>query len=182
MTDNVSQALTAVTAADQRAIERFLYEEVKVLDDWEWVKWLDFLHDDIMYWAPTQEDRYSRERSKRIAEFGTSAYFEDNKTELSVRVHRMLTNQAWSEEPPSRSRHIITNIMVDPGVEPGEFKVRSHFFDYRSNGQRAWDMVTGQRDDVIVRAPESEWGYLIKTRRILFDMSIILNKNLTLFY
>jgi 3-phenylpropionate/cinnamic acid dioxygenase small subunit len=182
MTDNVTAALAAVTAEDQRAIERFLYDEAKVLDDWEWAKWPDFLHEDILYWAPVQEDRYTRERAGRISPLGGSAYFEDNKKELTIRVQRLLTNQAWSEEPPSRSRHLITNIQVDPGDNPGEYKVRSNFLDYRSNGQRAWDLITGQRDDVIVRAPESEWGYLIKFRRILFDMSIILNKNLTLFY
>lgn len=182
MTDNVTASLAAVTPAEQRAIERFLYEEVKVLDDWEWAKWLDFLHEDIFYWAPTQTDRFSRERALRISPMGTSAYFEDNKKELSIRVQRMLTNQAWAEEPPSRSRHIITNIIVDRGEADGEYAVKSNFLDYRTGGQRSWDLITGQRDDIIVRAPESEWGYLVKRRYILFDMSIILNKNLSLFY
>lgn len=44
-------------------------------------------------------------------------------------------------------------------------------------------MITGERSDKIVRAPpESEWGYLIKERRILFDMAGLLIKNLTIFY
>ncbi len=50
-------------------------------------------------------------------------------------------------------------------------------------GQRSQDMITGERSDKIVRAPESEWGgYLIKERRILFDMAGLLIKNLTIFY
>ena len=182
MTDNVTKLMAAVDPATCAAIERFLYEEVQVLDDWEWPKWLDFLHEDIMYWAPTQEERFARERSKRISEFGTSAYFEETKTELSVRVERQLTNQAWAEEPPSRARHLITNIRINAGEVDGEYAVRSNFLVYRTTGQRSWDQITGDRTDVIVRAPESEWGYLIKSRRILFDMSILLNKNLSLFY
>ncbi len=182
MTDTITTLLAAVDPADERALTRFLYEEVAVLDDWKWGAWLDFFHEDCLYWAPTQEDRVARERSKRISEFGTSVYFEENKVQLKQRVDRLLTNQAWGEEPPSRARHLITNVRVAAGPAAGEFVVKSNFLDYRSMGQRYQDYITGERTDTIVRAPESEWGYLIKERRILFDMSTILIKNLSLFY
>lgn len=182
MTDNITNLLAAVDPADDRALTRFLYEEVAVLDDWNWGAWLDFFADDCMYWAPTQEDRVFRERAKRISAFGTSVYFEENKVQLKQRVDRVLTGQAWGEEPPSRSRHLITNVRVSAAGAPGEFTVKSNFLDYRSMGQRSQDYITGERTDTIVRAPESEWGFLIKERRIVFDMSTILIKNLSLFY
>ncbi|MPN23345.1 Biphenyl 2,3-dioxygenase subunit beta [bioreactor metagenome] len=155
---------------------------MQVLDDWKWGEWLDFFADDAMYWAPTQEDRLSRERSRRIADYRTSAYFEENKVQLKQRVDRLLTNQAWGEEPPSRQRHIIANIRVTKGIAADEYVVKSNFYDYRSNGQRSQDSITGERIDRIVRDPASRWGYVIKERRVLFDMSMILNKNLSLFY
>lgn len=182
VTDRVTSLLAEVDPAVERAICRFLYEEVQVLDDWEWGKWLDFFDNDALYWAPTQEDRLARERSKRISEFGTSVYFEENKIQLRQRVDRLLTNQAWGEEPPSRARHIISNIRVTKADNDDEYIVRSNFFDYRSNGQRSQDYITGERTDRIVRDPSSLWGYLIKERRVLFDMSILLIKNLSLFY
>ena len=182
MTDNISRLLADVEPAHERALVRFLYEEVAVLDDWNWGAWLDFFHDDALYWAPTQEDRVARERHKRISAFGTSVYFEENKVQLKQRVDRLLTSQAWGEEPPSRSRHLITNIRVSAGAAEGEFVVKSNFLDYRSMGQRSQDYITGERTDTILRVPESEWGYQIKERRVVFDMSTILIKNLSLFY
>lgn len=181
-TDGITRLLAAVDAADERALTRFLYEEVQVLDDHEFTAWLDFFADDCMYWAPTQEDRVFRERHKRISEFGTSVYFEENKVQLKQRVDRLLTGQAWGEEPFARARHLITNVRVSAGAAEGEFMVKSNFLDYRSMGQRSQDYITGERTDTIVRAPESPWGFLIKERRILFDMSTILIKNLALFY
>lgn len=94
-TNRVAALLDGVDAETQRAIERFLYEEVQVLDDLEWGKWLDFLSDDLLYWAPVQEERYARERREnRIKKFGTSVYFEENKIQMTQRVDRLLTNMA----------------------------------------------------------------------------------------
>ncbi|HHV22419.1 MAG TPA: aromatic-ring-hydroxylating dioxygenase subunit beta [Propionibacterium sp.] len=182
MTDNITRILAEVDPADERAIARFLFEEVQVLDDWQWPKWLDFFAEDCMYWAPTQLDRLPRERAERISKFGTAVYFEENKAQLKQRVDRLMTDQAWGEAPPSRARHLVTNVRVSKGAGDGEFTVRSNFMAYRSQGQRSQDFITGERTDTIRRAPESEWGYEISERRILFDMATILIKNLTLFY
>lgn len=182
-TNRIAALLGDVDAETQRAIERFLYEEVQVLDDLEWEKWLDFLSDDLLYWAPVQEERYARERREnRIKKFGTSCYFEENKVQMKQRVDRLLTNMAWGEEPPSRARHVISNIRVTKGLRDGEYIVKSNFYDYRSNGQRYHDSVTGERTDIIVKDENSTWGFLVKERCILFDMAMILNKNLSLFY
>ncbi|GAA1707623.1 aromatic-ring-hydroxylating dioxygenase subunit beta [Propioniferax innocua] len=182
MTDKVNKLLADVDPAEERAISRFLLEEAQILDDWEWAAWLDFWHEDCLYWAPTQLERLQREIADRISTFGTSAYFEENKTQLKQRVDRLLTHMAWGEAPPSRARHLITNIRVTKAEGDGVYTVKSNFLDYRSNGQRSQDHITGERTDTILRAPDSEWGYLIKERRILFDMSTILTKNLSLFY
>lgn len=181
-TDKVTALLADVDPAVERAIARFLYEEVAVLDDWRWGEWLDFFAEDCMYWAPTQDDRLARDRSKRIAAYRTSAYFEDNKVQLKQRIDRLLTDMAWGEAPPSRARHIIANIRVTKGVGENEYVVKSNFYDYRSNGQRSQDHITGERIDRIVRDPSSPWGFVIRERRIMFDMSVILTKNLSLFY
>lgn len=153
-----------------------------MLDDWKFTEWLDFFAEETMYWAPTQLDRLPRERAKRISEFGTSVYFEETKPQLKQRVDRLLTDQAWGEAPPSRARHLVTNIRVTKGEGEGVFTVKSNFMAYRSMGQRSQDFITGERTDTIARNPESVWGYEIRERRILFDMATILIKNLTIFY
>ena len=37
---------------------------------------------------------------------------------LEVRVRRLETDFAWAEQPPSRTRHYVTNVLVDATDEP----------------------------------------------------------------
>ena len=166
---------------DERAICRFLYEEAELVDNMWWDEWLDCLHEDIDYWAPVRENRVARERKEEYYPKGTSVYFEESKAFLKQRVVRLQTQKAWAEEPPSRSRRILSNIRVDE-IDADTFAVRTNFMVYRSSGERYHDTVAGERRDIIVRAPESTFGFLIKEREIRFDMSTILVKNLSLFY
>ncbi|GAA1470984.1 aromatic-ring-hydroxylating dioxygenase subunit beta [Corynebacterium felinum] len=171
----------AIDAHTERAITRFLYDEAELIDNMEWDDWLTCMHDDVYYWAPVRENRVARERKDEYYKQGTSVYFEESKEFLRQRVYRLQTNMAWAEEPPSRSRHMISNIRVD-GREDGNFDVRSNFYIYRTRGERSQDAIAGERRDIIVHAPDAPFGWLILHREIRFDMSTILVKNLSLFY
>lgn len=186
MASNNTQASEAVTqvpagAEDERLIARFLYDEAEMMDNMKWEDWLDCMHDDVDYWAPVRENRVARERKEEFYPKGTSVYFEESKEFLRQRVVRLQTNMAWAEEPPSRSRHMLTNLRIDERSD-GAFAVRSNFLIYRSRGERYEDTIAGERRDVIVRAPESRYGFLVLEREIRFDMATILVKNLSLFY
>lgn len=173
--------LTPASIEDERQISRFLYDEAEFVDNMEWEDWIDCLHDDIYYWAPVRENRVARERREEFYPKGTSVYFEESKDFLKQRVFRLRTNMAWAEEPPSRSRHMVTNIRVDARSD-GDFSVRSNFLIYRSRGERYQDTIAGERRDIICRDDSAPHGFLIKEREIRFDMSTILVKNLSLFY
>ncbi|MDT9409588.1 aromatic-ring-hydroxylating dioxygenase subunit beta [Corynebacterium rouxii] len=172
---------TPVIGELAQRVTRFLYDEAELVDNMRWDEWVDCLHDDIYYWAPVRENRVARERKDEFYPQGTSVYFEESKSFLKQRIHRLQTNMAWAEEPPSRSRHLITNVRVDQ-AEDGTLNVRSNFFIYRSRGERSQDTIAGERRDIIVPAPESRFGFLIREREIRFDMATILVKNLSLFY
>ena len=88
-----------------------------------------------------------RKSSKAIAILDPDRYVEDDLTEedelaildetketLAGRVARLETGMAWAEDPPSRTRHLITNIEVEPGDSEAEVKVYSNFIVYRSRG------------------------------------------------
>ncbi|WP_415651149.1 aromatic-ring-hydroxylating dioxygenase subunit beta [Rhodococcus opacus] len=73
--------------------------------------WLTFLADDIKDEVPvcvTREGLADWELSP------TSRIFDDDKDTLEVRVRRLETDFAWAEQPPSRTRHYVTNVIVDP--------------------------------------------------------------------
>lgn len=178
-----------VDAETERAITRFLYDEAELIDNMEWDTWLECMHPDIYYWAPVRENRVARERSQEFYPKGTSIYFEEGHEYLRQRVFRLQTNMAWAEEPPSRSRHLITNIRIDAHTADGpadatarKFNVCSNFLIYRSRGERSQDIIAGERRDIIVAVPEFAYGFQVLEREIRFDMSTILVKNLSLFY
>lgn len=60
--------------------------------------------------------------------------------------------------------------------------MRSNFLIYRSRGERSQDTIAGERRDIIVPAPQFEYGFKVLEREIRFDMATILVKNLSLFY
>ena len=183
MTTTTEQPVTQrpAGAEDERLIARFLYDEAEMMDNMQWEDWLDCMHEDVDYWAPVRENRVARERKEEFYPKGTSVYFEESKAFLRQRVVRLYTHMAWAEEPPSRSRHMLTNLRIDERSD-GAFAVRSNFMIYRSRGERYQDTIAGERRDVIVRDPDSRYGFLVLEREIRFDMATILVKNLSLFY
>jgi 3-phenylpropionate/cinnamic acid dioxygenase small subunit len=93
---------------------------------------------------------------------------------------------AWAEDPPSRTRHLVTNVAVrhvDPAEHPGftadDLLVRSAFLVYRNRLEREENVFAGGRTDVLRRAGET---FLIARRTILLDQNILQAKNLSTFF
>lgn len=175
------RARTSVPVEVQREIEQFLFDEADLVDGWHFRDWLELMAPDIHYWAPTRENRLYRERKKEMAKPGESAYFEEGHAELVQRVDRLYTHMAWAEEPPSRTRHLITNIRVGATEREDEFDVESSFYVFRTRGERDVDYIVGKRYDLIRRA-DTRFGFQVARRTIVFDMATLLVKNLSLFY
>src|SRR5215470_9926775 len=127
-----------------REVEQFLYREARLLDERRFHEWLQLLTDDIRYWMAGRINRYPKS-SKAIAILDPDRYVEDDltkegelaildedKTTLDARVRRLDTGMAWAEDPPSRTRHLISNIEVEAGEGASEVKVYSNFLVYRS--------------------------------------------------
>jgi hypothetical protein len=96
-------------------IEQFLYYEAELLDDRRFDDWLSLCADDIFYWMPMRRNRLMREVSRESTEVGELAHFEENKKSLGWRVAQLGTGMHWAEDPPSRTRHLVTNVRVLPG-------------------------------------------------------------------
>ena len=80
--------------------------------------------------------------------------------------------------PPSRTRHIITNIEVEAGDAEGELRVYSNFFMYRTRAETEQDFYVGCREDVLRRVG----GQLrVASRKIILDQTVLLAKNISNF-
>src|SRR6202790_1317586 len=79
-------------------------------------------------------DRYVEDDVGREDEL---AILDETKATLAGRVARLDTGMAWAEDPPSRTRHMISNIAVEPGDAESEIRVFSNFSVYRSRDDTA---------------------------------------------
>ena len=174
-----------------RQVEQFLYREARLLDSRQFRQWIDLLADDLRYWIPMRSNRYSA-ASKSISILDGSRYEEDDlskksdqafmdedKGSLRRRVDRLDTGMAWAEDPPSRTRHLISNVEVEPGERESEVKVYSNFIMYRSRGETEEDFYVGSREDVL-RSVDGSWQ--LASRKIVFEQNVLSAKNLSNFF
>ena len=172
-------ATTAVTVELQCEIEQFLYLEAALIDDGEFHDWLALFADDIHYWMPTRYNRTRRERDREFSKPDELAFFDEDLASLKVRVKRLDTGMAWAEDPPSRTRHLVTNVRIQPRAIEGEYDVSSNFLLYRTRLETDLNIFAGRREDVLRRTAD---GWRIARRKILLDQNVVLAKNLSVFF
>ena len=155
---------------------QFLVDEAYLLDAQQYREWLDLLTDDIHYLMPV------RVTTALGAGFDTSpgmAHFDENKYSLSRRVARFLTEHAWTEDPPSRLRHYITNVRTFAADDDNHLVVESAELLFRSRGDvNEAALVSCGREDLLRLGHE---GPKLARRTILIDESVIRMQNLAVF-
>ena len=174
-----------------RSVEQFLYREARLLDERRFHEWLELLTDDVHYAMSSRPNRYpassraiapldrSRQADDESATEDQLALFDETKQTLSARVARLDTGMAWAEDPPSRTRHFIANVDVEPGAADGEVRVRCNYIVYRSRGETEQDFYIGAREDLLRRV---EGGWKIARRRLVLDQNVLSAKNLSILF
>ncbi|MGH7907455.1 MAG: aromatic-ring-hydroxylating dioxygenase subunit beta [Candidatus Binataceae bacterium] len=117
-------------APDLRELEQFLFHQADLLDRRRWEEWMDLFHDDGVYWMPFKEDQED-------AESYPSIFYED-KALMCARIGRLSDRNAWGQQPPTRTSHMIGNVRYTGiDAQSGDHVIRSRF------------MVTEFRRDVL---------------------------------
>ena len=160
-------------------VQQFLFREARMLDERRFKEWVELFTDDVLYWAPILTNRTGRDAKLEVQKFGESAHFEDGKVSLTNRVKRFDTGMAWAEVPPSRTRHLISNVEVERIDGSEDLQVRSSFLVYRSHLENDEEIYAGARTDVL-RRKNGSWA--IARREIHLDQGTILGKNLAIFF
>jgi 3-phenylpropionate/cinnamic acid dioxygenase small subunit len=174
-----------------REVEQFLYREARLLDERRFHEWLELFTEDLRYWMPVRSNRYpkvskaisildpDRYAEEELAKDDELAILDDTKETLARRIARLDTGMAWAEDPPSRTRHLIANIEVEPGEGESVLKVYSNFIVYRNRGETEQDFYVGGRQDVL-RKVNDTWK--IARRTIVLDQNVLLAKNVSIFF
>ena len=121
-------------------------------------------------------DRYVEDDLSRDDEL---ALLDETKETLVARVARLDTGMAWAEDPPSRTRHLITNIEIEPGEADSELKVCCNFIVYRSRAETEQDFYVGARQDVLRRVAGA---WKIASRKLILDQNVLSAKNISVFF
>lgn len=160
-------------------VEDFLYLEAELLDERKLRQWLDLLTEDVRYWMPLRHNLLDRPESvfDELAKPGESYYFDDDIHSLRIRVERVYAKNAWAEVPPSRTRHLISNIRIkkDHG---SDIEVHSNFLVYRTRMESDRDIFVGTRHDVLRRCGDA---FKIARRIIILDQAVLDAKNISVF-
>jgi phthalate 3,4-dioxygenase subunit beta len=163
---------------DERHLQAhpWLVDEAYLLDSGEYEAWLDLLTDDIHYHMPV------RVTTALGAGFDTApgmAHFDEDKYSLSRRVARFMTEHAWTEDPPSRQRHFVTNVRTFATQDADHIIAESAVLLFRSRGDvNDAALVSAGREDLLRRAGP---GWLLARRTIMVDESVIRMQNLAVF-
>jgi 3-phenylpropionate/cinnamic acid dioxygenase small subunit len=167
--------LGTVDDATERAVERFLHYEAELVDDRRFNEWLALFDDELTYRAPVRLWRHdTREQVDNVA-----CLWNDDKRMLSIRVERIDSGYAWTEQPPSVTRHFVSNVRVFAGHDD-DLHVRSNLLVTRSRGPSSpQDVLPADRFDILRRHDAS---FRIARRTVILDSTDPIAQNLAIFF
>lgn len=142
--------------------EEFLYREAAMLDRWQLDEWLALFTDDAVYHVPTVGT------APDVPPDNALFYIADDRQRLRERVVRLQKKSAHVEWPRSRTRHMVSNVLVD-AREDGDTEVSAAFSVHRFKSGAA-DAYVGSYRYRLVRVD----GQLrIREKRCMLDMDAL---------
>ena len=121
----------AAEPADPRLFERFLTMEARLLDDRRFRDWMALFAEDGTYWVPALPGQDSP--------FTQASLFYDDRELMKTRIERLEHPRIHIQTPPSRTAHLVSNVVVEQADESaGEYLVSSMLLmvEYREEKQR----------------------------------------------
>ncbi|WP_236794738.1 3-phenylpropionate/cinnamic acid dioxygenase subunit beta [Amycolatopsis sp. GM8] len=171
-----NQALEEVLL--QHEVEQFYYHESTLLDSHRYEDWVSLFTDDTHYFMPLRRTMTRRQLHLEFTRPGEMAYFDENKEFLEKRAQKLATGTSWAEDPPSRTRHLITNVRITENTDT-EMVVHSNFMLYRTRLKADIDQWVGRREDTLRRTGA---GLAIARRFIYLDQTVLQSANLSNFF
>ena len=156
---------------------QFYIREAWLLDERKFQEWLGLFTEDVLYFMPRRKNVPRRESHREVTPLGDLALIEDDKRYLEMRVARLETGMAWAEDPPSRTRHLVGNLLAEP-LDSGDVQAKTAFLVYRSHLETDHQLLAGSREDVLRRV---DGAWKVAKRTIVLDANVLLDKNLSIF-
>ncbi|KOU59806.1 p-cumate dioxygenase [Streptomyces sp. MMG1533] len=162
MTNDLSDLRSPAAEPVVRAVERFLYAEADLLDEWRLHEWLELFGPTGEYQIPATD--------KPDGDPGRDLFLvQDDRFLLEHRVNSLLTRAAHAEYPHSRTRRMITNVRV---WESGGrlLDVTANFTVHRVRSGNV-DTYIGQYRHVLEQDDHTEYRFLV--RKAVLDLDAL---------
>ena len=153
----------------QLEIERLIAHEAYLLDERRYHEWLELFTDDTTYAVSVREVVQHREDAA-LYRYAETPVFEEGRDFTTVRVKRLETRLAHAEQPPSLTRHLITNVLLHDGESTDSLRVSASFQVYQHRPGLSEQVYYGKREDVLRRL-DGRWR--IGRRRVVLDTSLL---------
>jgi 3-phenylpropionate/cinnamic acid dioxygenase small subunit len=129
--DSSATARRASAKIGREAFELFLIQEAALLDARRFRDWMALFASDGTYWVPAVPDQQSP--------FDQASLFYDDRDLMKTRVDRLEHPRIHVQTPPSRTAHLIGNVLVEEADEAkGEYVIGSTVImaEFRDDAQR----------------------------------------------
>jgi p-cumate 2,3-dioxygenase beta subunit len=141
-------------------VEDFLYREAALLDAWRLDDWVRLFTEDGAYLIPSNDTPDGDpDRDLMIVD--------DDHERIVARVERLKSRHAHREYPASRTRHQVTNVIVESSADDRELRVSAAFAVWRFRNDRT-DWYVGRYDYVLALAGDT---LRIRSKRATLDMT-----------
>ncbi|HSV45575.1 MAG TPA: aromatic-ring-hydroxylating dioxygenase subunit beta [Ramlibacter sp.] len=150
------------TTFARHEIEDFLFSEAALLDDWKLDEWLALFTDDARYLVP------STDLPQDAPPEGNLFFIADDHFRISERVKRLMKKTAFSEQPRSKTRHLVSNVRL-LSQSADQCVATSAFITSRAKSGNV-DLYVGSSEYTIVRR---EGALRIRSKRCTLDMDAL---------
>lgn len=159
----------------QYRVEQFLYHEADLLDRRLYREWFALVAQDVHYWMPIRRTVTLNNIDREFTRIGGMSFFDDDYNDLRMRIEKLYTGSSWSEDPPSRTRHLVSNVQI-LDWDGATVSVRSAIHLLRSRLEGITDSFHGRREDLLRVADDS---FQLAQRHVYLDHTVIQATNLS---
>lgn len=153
------------------------YDEAEMLDELRYNDWVGWLAKDLRYTVPQRLTRSLADHGKSIDR--SVMHYDENYGTMSARARRLRGNSAFAEDPPSRTRRLVTNVRVEHTEVSSEYRVLSYMLLTRSRFEQSqMAVLSGERRDHVRDLGDR---FELVEREVIIDQSVLGMPNLAIF-
>ena len=118
-------------SVERAELEAFLMHEARLLDERRFREWMELFAEDGTYWVPSVPNQESP--------LDQASLFYDDRALMRTRVERLEHPRIHVQTPPSRTAHLVGNVILEAADEgKGEYVIGSTVImvEYRDEQQR----------------------------------------------